>query len=135
MAAAATQPDGPARIETNLLGEAGALGATYSSGYQTIAIPSDATSATLHFWYKPGADGTSTADFQRVLLLTPVYYDLIKELMRVRLNSATWRETSFNLTAYRGKSVVIYFETYNDSTAATDRTWMFLDDVSVEVCR
>ena len=35
---------------------------------------------TLHFWYKPGADGTSSADFQRVLLLTPVNYDLIKEL-------------------------------------------------------
>ena len=117
MAAAVTQPDGPARIETNLLGEAGILGATYSSGYQTVSIPSDATSATLHFWYKPGADGTSSADFQRVLLLTPVYYDLIKELMRVRLNSATWREASFDLTAYRGKSVVLYFETYNDSTA------------------
>ena len=55
MAAAATQPDGPARIETNLLGEAGILGATYSSGYQTVSIPADATSATLRFWYKPGA--------------------------------------------------------------------------------
>ena len=45
MAAAAAQPDGPARIETNLLGEAGVLGATYSSGYQTVSIPADATSA------------------------------------------------------------------------------------------
>ena len=80
MAAAATQPDGPARIETNLLGEAGALGATYSSGYQTVSIPSDATSATLHFWYKPGAGGTSSADFQRVLLLRSNDYDLLKEL-------------------------------------------------------
>ena len=58
MAAAATQPDGPARIETNLLGEAGILGATYSSGYQTVSIPADATSAALHFWYKPGAQGS-----------------------------------------------------------------------------
>jgi hypothetical protein len=135
MAAAATQPDGPARIETNLLGEAGALGATYSSGYQTISIPSDATSATLHFWYKPGADGTSTADFQRVLLLRSNDYGLLKQLLRTRLNSTVWREASFDLAAYRGKSVVVYFETYNDSTAATGRTWMFLDDVSVEVCR
>ena len=60
---------------------------------------------------------------------------MLKELMRVRLNSTVWREASFDLTAYRGKSVVIYFETYNDSTAATGRTWMFLDDVSVVVCR
>jgi hypothetical protein len=135
MAAEVTQPGRPAQIETNLLGEAGALGATYSSGYQTVSIPSNATSATLHFWYKPGAEGTSSADFQRVLLLRPNDYGLLKQLLRTRLNSTVWREASFDLAAYRGKSVVIYFETYNDSTAATGRTWMFLDDVSVEVCR
>ena len=135
MAAAAKQPDGPARIETNLLGETGALGATYSSGYQTVSIPSDATSATLHFWYKPGAQGTSSADFQRVLILRPGDYDLLKQLMRIRQNSTTWREASFDLIAYRGKSIVLYFETYNDSTGAEGRTWMYLDDVSLEVCR
>ena len=60
---------------------------------------------------------------------------MLKELLRARLNSTVWREASFDLTAYRGKSVVIYFETYNDSTSAAGRTWMFLDDVSLEVCR
>ena len=87
----------------------------------------------MRFWYRPGAEGASGADFQRVLLLTPVNYDLLKVLLRTRLNSTVWREASFDLLAYRGKSVVIYFETYNDSTSAADRTWMFLDDVSVEV--
>ena len=111
------------------------LGATYSSGYQTVSIPADATSATLHIWYKPGAEGTSSADFQRVLLLRSNDYGLLKQLLRTRLNSTVWREASFDLAAYRGKSVAIYFETYNDSTAGTGRTWMFLDDVSVEVCR
>ncbi len=60
---------------------------------------------------------------------------MLQQLMRVRLNSAVWREASFDLTAYRGKSIVLYFETYNDSTGASGRTWMFLDDVSLEVCR
>ena len=135
MTAAAAQPSEALRIENNLLGEAGILGATYSSGYQTVSIPADATSASLHFWYRPGAEGASGADFQRVLLLTPVNYDLLKVLLRTRLNSTVWREASFDLSAYRGKSVVIYFETYNDSTSAAGRTWMFLDDVSLEVCR
>jgi hypothetical protein len=132
---AVTQQGGPAHVEYNLLGEASILGGTYSSGYQTVSIPAAAKTATLHFWYRPGSQGTSSADFQRALLLTPVYYDLLKELMRVRLNSATWREATFDLTAYRGKSVVLYFETYNDSTGAIGRTWMYLDDVSLNVCQ
>ncbi len=36
---AAAQPDAPARVEYNLLGEASILGASYSSGYQSVAIP------------------------------------------------------------------------------------------------
>jgi len=55
--------------------------------------------------------------------------------MRVRLNGAGWREATFDLTAHRGKSVVLYFETYNDSTSATGCTWMLLDDGSPKVCR
>ena len=136
-AASAAAPGAPARIEYNLLGEFSAAGGTFSSGYQHSAIPADAVSATLHFWYKPGAQGTSSVDFQRVLLLKPDThpYHLLKELMRVRLNSTAWREVSLDLSAYRGNDVVLYFETYNDSTSSTGRTWMFLDDVSLEVCR
>ena len=37
--------------------------------------------------------------------------------------------------AYRGRSLVLYFEVYNDGTGPQGRTWMFVDDVSVEACR
>jgi YVTN family beta-propeller protein len=131
----AAQAAAPGRIEYNLLGEASLLGASFSSGYQTVSIPTDATSATLRFRYKPGSQDATGSDFQRALILRPASYDLLQQLMRVHLNSSTWREASFDLTAYRGRTIVLYFETYNDSTGAVGRTWMYLDDVSLEMCR
>lgn len=129
-AAALAPPAG----ERSLIGEVAPLGATYSSGYQTITIPAGLASATLRFWYRPGTQDAS-GDFQRVLLLEPGSYRMIEDLMRVLQNSTTWRQAAFDLTAYRGRTVVLYFETYNDSTDAAGRTWMYLDDVSVEACK
>ena len=42
---------------------------------------------------------------------------------------------SFDLTPYRGQSVVVYFEVYNDNTAAAPRAWMYVDDVSAQACQ
>jgi hypothetical protein len=128
--APAVQRDEP---ERNLLGEVAPLAASYSSGYQTISVPAGVDSATLHFWYRPGTQAAS-GDFQRVLLLEPGSYGVIRTVMRVLENSTTWREASFDLTPYRGRSLVVYFEVYNDSLGSTGRTWMFLDDVSVQAC-
>jgi hypothetical protein len=50
-------------------------------------------------------------------------------------NSGDWQQRSFDLTPYRGRSIVIYWEVFNDDLLARPRTWMFLDDVSVRVCR
>jgi hypothetical protein len=120
--------------ELNLLGEVAPAGGSYSSGYQTISVPVGAQSATLTFWYKPGTQAAS-GDFQRVLLLRPTDYTLLRNLMQVLQNDTTWRRASFDLTPYRGQSLVLYFEVYNDSTGSAGRTWMFLDDVSVQACR
>jgi uncharacterized repeat protein (TIGR01451 family) len=124
----------PGRVERNLLGEDLPAGATFSSAYQTISIPTDARSVSLRFWWKPGTTDTAN-DFQRVLLLEPGTYRLVSVVMVTLENSPTWQELVFDLSVYRGRSVVLYFETYNDSAEAATRTWMFLDDVRVEVCR
>lgn len=119
--------------ERNLIGELAPAGAAYSSGYQTISIPTNVTRATLTFWYNPGTADPAN-DFQRVMLLNPVTYAVKKTLMKVAENDRTWKQASFDLTAYRGQSIVLYFETYNNSTGSTGRTWMYLDDVSVQAC-
>lgn len=119
--------------DRNLLGEIAPDGAAFSSGYQTISIPANATQATLIFWYKPGTADPAN-DFQRVLLLDPVTYASIKTLLKVSENGQAWQQRAIDLTDFRGRNVVLYFEVYNNSTGATGRTWMYLDDVSILSC-
>jgi len=121
------------RVERNLLGEVAPEGASFSSGYQTVTIPASASSAILSFWYWPGTDDTS-GDFQRVLLLQPTTYALVANVLKVLEDDAGWKQRAYDLTPFQGESLVLYFDVYNDSSAAGDRTWMFLDDVSLQVC-
>ncbi len=125
--------DRPAsKPERNLLGELAPAGASYSTVYQTVSIP--ATGAvTLTFWCKPGTQATS-GDYQRVLLLKPGSYALLTTLVKMLRSADEWQSASFDLSAYRGQSVVLYFEVYNDDISAGPRTWMFVDDVSVQGC-
>jgi hypothetical protein len=121
----------------NLLGEIAPEDASFSSAYQTINLPANAdpstSTLTLTFWYKPGTEATE-GDYQRVMLLDPNGYTYIATLMKVLEHSDSWRQAHFDLTPYRGQSVVLYFEVYNDNISAGPRTWMFLDDVSVWTC-
>ena len=126
---AAAISNGP---ETNLLGESAPFGDSFSSGYQMITIPWNANTATLNFWYKPRSIATS-GNYQRVLLLN-AYYAPIAELMRVLEDSSAWQFRSFDLSAYRGQSLVVYFEVYTSNYESGPYTWMYVDDVSVQAC-
>jgi hypothetical protein len=134
----AVEPDAPLSVapsepERNLLGELAPFGASYSTAYQIVAIPASARSVTLSFWYRPGTQAAS-GDFQRVLLLKPVTYSLIATVMKTLVNTTAWQQLTFDLTPYRGQSIVLYFEVYNDDISAGTRTWMYLDDVRVQAC-
>ena len=120
--------------ERNLLGELAPAGAAFSSGYQTISLPASATQIMLTFQYKPGTADPAN-DFQRVMLLDPVTYAGIKTLLKVAENDQVWKQRAIDLTEFRGRSVVLYFEVYNNSTDGAARTWMYLDDVRVQSCR
>ncbi len=135
---AAVEPDAPRPVapsgqERNLMGELAPFGASYSTAYQTVAVPSSARTVTLSFWHRPGTQTTS-GDFQRVLLLKPVTYSVIATVMKTLANKTAWQQTTFDLTPYRGQSIVLYFEVYNDDISSGARTWMYLDDVSVQAC-
>ena len=120
--------------EKNLVGNMAVDGGAYSSGYQMINIPSSAANSTLTFWWKPFTQDPAN-DFQRVMLLDSNYY-VLTTLVTGRDNSGAWRQETFDVTKYRGRSLAVYFETYNnDVNAADGRTWMFVDDVSVASCQ
>jgi len=58
----------------------------------------------------------------------------VANLLKVLEDDGAWKQRAYDLTPFRGESLVLYFEVFNDSTVAGERTWMFLDDVSLQVC-
>ncbi|MBN2549438.1 MAG: carboxypeptidase regulatory-like domain-containing protein [Anaerolineales bacterium] len=126
---------------------------SYSDAWQTITIPSDATSAVLRvrLWpqsQEPAAlseeaimpevgsvwgESDLAADSQYFLILNP-YTQVIREYLAswTNKNSAGWLYREYNLIAYRGQSIRIQFGTYNDGYGG--RTAMYVDEIYVDTC-
>jgi hypothetical protein len=102
----------------------------YSSAYQRVTIPANAVSAVLtaQTW-RGTADGSG--DRQEILLLN-TRYGLLRTLQRNLGGDSAWQSVRFDLTAYRGQSVVVYFNVYNDGDGR--RSWMYVDDAALQVC-
>jgi hypothetical protein len=127
---------------------------TWSATYQYISIPLDATSATLRFWWqrhteeatlsamplKPGLEGEMlplsslnyTEDLHLVVLYDASMTYLVEELERGRANDSGWVGVEHDLTHWRGHTLVLYFNAYNHDYSG--RTWMYVDDVELEIC-
>ena len=108
-------------------------GSTHTdSVYQTVSIPASVSSATLSFWLRVDSNETTTT----------TAYDTLKVQLRSTGNSvlttlATWSnldkgssyvKRSFNVSAYKGQTVRIYFEGKEGSQVATS---FLIDDVSL----
>jgi len=126
---------------------------TLSAAYQAIFIPVDAVSAELSFWYKPyteddewtssssdGPDGSGeepvsdgARDCQEALILD-ASRGVLDTVFRFNSNAQTWTHITHDLTPYRGQTIYLYFNVYNNGWWER-RTWMFVDDVSVNACR
>ncbi len=141
-------------LRTGIDGAADKYG--YSSAQQELTIPADAASAELTFWWYPiSAEGplaaaeaaalenTRAGDASRLLsagltddrqyaLLLDTNGGILKTLMFTRSNTKAWQQASFDLTAYRGRTVRIHFETFNDGDGRS--TAMYVDDVSLRAC-
>jgi hypothetical protein len=119
------------------LGEAVQNKKSFSSVRQPFQIPAEASIAQLRWWnfYRTEEAQTDSPglgeDQQQVILLNP---DLSTHavLRRVRRNNNAWIEELVDLTPYRGKSLLLYFNAYNDGNG--QRTWQFVDDVVINVC-
>jgi hypothetical protein len=51
-------------------------------------------------------------------------------VLNVCSNSGSWTQVSYNLSAYAGQSVVLWFNDHDDGYQS-DPTYFLLDDVSV----
>jgi uncharacterized lipoprotein YddW (UPF0748 family) len=106
---------------------------SYSSIYQTITISANAASTMLSFWYYPLCqDYTVEYDWQEVILYTQSWGFITRVMPKMCSNSQTWMHHTFDLTSYKGQTIILYFNVYNDGIG-NRKTAMYLDDVSVQI--
>ncbi|MBI1297000.1 M28 family peptidase [bacterium] len=105
---------------------------SYSTIYQQITIPSWPSAVLLSYWEQPNGNGDNF-DAREVRLLNPVTLATVATLDRqIGAGNGQWRQRTFDLTAYAGRTLVLYFNVYNNGSGG--RLWSFLDDVAVLAC-
>jgi hypothetical protein len=126
---------------------------SYSSGRQAFTIPSNAKRADLKLYIYPISGETAlnsvplipidifssqftdaplANDLQYVLILNQ-YDQVLETIMWQRSNSQTWTLKQFDLLDYAGYTIKVEVGTYNDGYDGI--TTMYVDDVSLEICR
>jgi len=106
---------------------------SYSSVSQQVTIPGDAVSATLSFWYYPICQDALPYDWQGAIIYDHAWGFLAWAMPKVCSNSQSWTHHTFDLTPYKGQTIILYFNVYNDGVGNL-KTAMYLDDVSIQVC-
>ena len=92
---------------------------SFSSARQTVTIPATATQTTLSFWFYAMASSPATTDYMEVVLLDTAGAILTKPWYSHN-DSQMWNQMSFDLSPWRGQTVQLYFNVYNDG-AGRDR--------------
>lgn len=108
---------------------------TFSSIRQLVTLPFTTGRLELRWWKllrteQAGTPGQYT-DRQDLILLSSGLQP-IQILRRELRNDNVWVQDVVDLTPYRGQSLYIYFNAYNDGN--NSRTWMYLDDVRLNSC-
>ncbi len=99
---------------------------------QSVTIPSTASSATLSFWMRiDSAETTSSTAYDRlsVQVVSGGTTSTLATYSNLNENT-TYTQKSFNLNAYRGKTVTIRFSATEDSSLQTS---FVVDDTAVSV--
>ena len=105
---------------------------SFSSARQMVSIPPGAAQVTLSFWYYAIAEAPATTDYMEVALLSADGSAILAKPWFSHNDSRLWNQTAFDLTAWRGRTIQLYFNVYNDGVGG--RAAMFLDDVSLSTC-
>jgi hypothetical protein len=104
--------------------------------YQQITIPATACSATLSFWALiTTAETTTTTAYDRLAIQIRNSSGTVLATLATysNLNKGTaWVQRTFDLAAYKGQTIRIYFNGTEDSSL---RTSFFVDDTAVNIVR
>lgn len=100
---------------------------SFSSVWQRVTIPAEASSVTLRAYVYPVTQDT-VGDSQFIMVLDS-NFRVLETLTRELSNSRTWEERTYNLSRYSGQTVYIYFGVLNRGNG--NLTALFVDDVSL----
>lgn len=110
----------------------GANVASFSSARQAVTIPATVTQATLTFWFYAMASSPATTDYMELVLLDASGTAILAKPWQSHNDSRLWNQLSFDLSPWRGQTVQVYFNVYNDGVGGAAA--LFLDDVSLQAC-
>jgi hypothetical protein len=106
---------------------------SFSSVWQDVTIPSAAASAVFTLWYYPISRDPADRQIVEVRVVSDGSQNRLMGTGSAS-NSQRWEYASFDLAEhYVGRDVRLYFTVVNQGTDGV--TAMFLDDVSLRVCR
>ncbi len=100
--------------------------------YQDVHIPSGAQAATLSFYYYPWSNDIYPWDWQTVELRDTAGNTLADVLPPMIENTRKWTSHTYDLTAWRGNDVRLYFAVYNNGIGGAVSA-MYVDDVELEI--
>lgn len=102
--------------------------------YQTVTIPSAATAATFTFYLRiTTAETTTTTAYDTLKVqLRDTSNNVLTQLVSLSNLSASccYAQKSFDVSAYRGRTVRVYFEAVNDNG---NQTSFLVDDAALNV--
>jgi hypothetical protein len=112
-------------------------GSAYTDyAYQDITIPSTACSASLSFWYKiTTSETTTTTAYDKLTVTVRNTANSVLATVATYSNlnkSTTYAQKTFDLAAYKGQTIRVYFNGTEDSSAATS---FFIDDTALTITR
>jgi hypothetical protein len=104
--------------------------ASYSSARQNLVLPSNAQTLTLSYQQRPGTGDAN--DYRETILFDATGRP--RTLDRVYgAGNSQWTARTFDLMPYRGQTVTLYFNVYNNGAGSLANS--YVDEVSVRACQ
>jgi hypothetical protein len=102
---------------------------SFSSVWQRVTIPVEASQARLNVYVYPVSHSSNSCNNQSIAVLNE-HFRVIKFLWQGLSNSQTWESRSYDLTEFRGRTIYVYFSVLNRG-CRDDLSAMYVDDVSL----
>ena len=96
--------------------------------YQTISVPVSMQTPILNFWYWPATTDNTNGEWQEVQV-RDANGNMLAQVFKTLSNAQVWTPVTFDLSAYKGETVELYFNAHEDADG--DPAYMYVDNVSV----